>query len=290
MLQLTEIKSMDELIGRMAPLAAESPTYQKLAQYIEGNYLRIIFMTAEEAASQSGVSQGSVSRFCIALGYRGYNDFLKSLQKVVSDEITAPQRLVFSNSSSIHTDDIAAKEAANICALNDIMAGEAYEKMVKVIVGTPKLIIMSARVSATLLPYMKYILDKMRDNVEVITPESEQWEKLYLKDAADTAIISIGFPRYSRKLVEKLKEAKELGFSIYSITDSRLSPLVTLSEETVFVPVTISSVFDIYSTPMAFINLMLRDASKNIPCIEKRFDKIEEYDEKQGTYYKPGRE
>lgn len=41
----------------MIDIASDSPTYEKLAHYIE-NYLRIIFMTAGELAKEAGISRG----------------------------------------------------------------------------------------------------------------------------------------------------------------------------------------------------------------------------------------
>lgn len=284
-MQNSELKSIGELIQKMACLASESPIYEKLAHYIERNYLRIIFMTAEETAVNSGVSQGSVSRFCITLGYKGYNDFLRNLQKVVSEEITAPQRYIYTTSTNGQANDIIEKEARNISALNEILKGDSYEQLLKTIIESEKLVLLSARMSATLLPYMKYIIDKMRDNVEVIIPESTEWDRFFLKDPMKTAIIVVGFPRYSKVLLNKLKEVKELGFPIHLITDSRLSSFVPFATNSIFVPITVSSIFDLYSTPMAFINLMLRDAAKNIPNLDKRLAIIESYDKDTHAFY-----
>lgn len=285
-MESTELNNIEELIEKMACLALESAIYEKLAYYIEQNYLKIIFMTAEETAKKSGVSQGSVSRFCMALGYKGYNDFLRTLQKVVSEEITAPQRYFYTTSGGGQANDIAKKEARNLAALTEILQGESYEKFLDVLVKSEKLVLLSARMSATLLPYMKYILDKMRDNVELILPESVKWERFHLKDPKKTSVITIGFPRYAQVLLDKLEEVKKAGFPIYALTDRRLSPLVPLATTVIYVPITVSSIFDLYSTPLAFINLMLRDASKKIPSLDKRLAAIESYDKEHQVFYK----
>lgn len=285
-MQSRELNNIEELIQKMAAISTESTTYQKLAYYIEQNYLRIIFMTAEETAVNSGVSQGTVSRFCMALGYKGYNDFLRNLQKVVSEDITAPQRYFYTTTSEGHINDIVAKEARNLGALIEILQGDVYDKLLEAIVCSEELVLISARMSATLLPYMKYILDKMRDKVEIVVPESQEWERFYLRDPKKTAIIAIGFPRYSQALIDKLNEVKEEGFEIYAITDRRLSPVAAIATTSIFVPITVSSIFDLYSTPMAFINLMLRDASKKIPSLDKRLAAIERYDKEHKIFYK----
>lgn len=174
----------------------------------------------------------------------------------------------------------------NINELTSIMKGDSYEALLKAVVTSKELILLSSRMSATLLPYMKYILDKMRDGVLAVTPETTACDMLHFKDPQNIAIIAVGFPRYSTNLLDKMKELRKSGFTIYSITDSRLSPMVGLSHEVIYIPVTTSSIFDMYSTPMAFINLMLRDASKEISLLDSRLKTLEEYEEEKGVYYR----
>ena len=280
-----EIHDMESLIDKMLKISADSAVYKKIAAYIEQYHMQIIFMTAGELASKLAVSQGSVSKFCMALGYRGYADFLRNLQKFVGKGITAPERFSYTSASADHTNDVIEKEVENIRSLKEITKGEDYEKLVTALVEADEVILLSARMSATLLPYMKYVLDKLRDKVHVITPESMEWNYLQVNYRTDrTAVIAIGLPRYPRILIEKLKELKKEGYQIYAVTDSRFSPLCEYACAKIYISTTVSSIFDIYSTPMAFINLMLTDVSKKIPDMQERLAKIENYDNYHKTY------
>lgn len=281
-----EIVDMESLVNRMLVVSADSPVYKKIAAYIEQFYMQIIFMTAGELASKLSVSQGSVSKFCIALGYRGYADFLRSLQKFVGKEITAPERFHYTSASMHHTDDVIEREIENLRTLKEITAEEEYERLVDAIANADELVLLSARMSATLLPYMRYMLDKLRDNVRLITPDKNDWDYFHVKFKKErTMVIALGLPRYPRVLVEKLRELKEEGYTIGVITDSRFSPLCEYADICIFIPTTVASVFDIYSTPMAFINLLITDVAKKLPDMEERLAKIEQYDNKKKTYY-----
>jgi DNA-binding MurR/RpiR family transcriptional regulator len=157
------------------------------------------------------------------------------------------------------------------------------------LVSDKDLFIISARMSATLIPYMRYILCKMRDSVYEITPDSITWDTINLRNPKKTEIFAIAFPRYPRILVSKIKNLHESGFHISAITNSQLSPIIPFCDNVMDVPITVSSIFDIYSTPMAFINLMLRDAAKKIPSLEERLNRIEKNEEESGAYYKRGK-
>lgn len=275
-----------ELLQKIWTVAKDSPAYEKLAKYIERNYLRIMFMTAEETAACVGVSQGTVSRFCIAMGYKGFNDFIRTLQHVVSRELTAPVRLeLTADKMSQAGADLLNKEAANIVNLASVMSNPEYDALVDLVVEASQLILVSARLSATLLPYMEYILNKIRGNNIVATPETKEWDRLHMYDPKKAGVIAVGFPRYSSVLLKKLQEIREYGMKICVITDSRFSPLAELADHAVFIPLTVSSIIDMYSTPMAFINLLLRDASMKMPGLDERIHRLEKYDIEHGMYY-----
>ena len=284
--KVTEIKDMEGLVNRMLVVSADSTVYKKIAAYIEQYYMQSIFMTAGELALQLSVSQGSVSKFCIALGYRGYADFLRNLQKFVGKEITAPERYHYTSVSTHHTDDVIEREIENLRTLKEITAGADYHKLVDTIVNAEEIVLLSARMSATLLPYMRYTLDKLRDNVRLVTPDGNDWDYFQVKYKKERVrVIAMGLPRYPRVLVEKVKELRKDGYKIDVITDSRFSPLCKYADTKVFIPTTVASVFDLYSTPMAFINLLITDVSKQLPEMEERLAKIEQIDNQQKIYF-----
>jgi DNA-binding MurR/RpiR family transcriptional regulator len=281
-------KELKNLLQKMIYIANDSPTYEKLAHYIEKNYLRIIFMTAGELANEANISQGSVSRFCMALGYHGFNDFLRSLQKFVSEEITAPQRLQYisQNKSNNKIRNILNMEHKNIDELESILCQPSYTELVRKIVAAKEIVLLSARMSATLLPYICYILNKIRNDVVQVSPGNPLWDTLDLRDPKATLIFTIAFPRYPNVLVNKLQELKGEGFSIAAITDSIISPISYIADPIINVPITISSIFDIYSTPMMFLNLLLRDVAKRIDGLDQRLNKLEKMESLNNIYYK----
>lgn len=282
------IETFEQLTIMLKYVADSSPTYKKIAIYINDNYLQIVFMTTNELAEQVGVSQGSISRFFMALGYRGYNDFLQNLQNIVSKELTAPKRLQFSEEHSIkgkYMHSIFDNELANMEKLGTIIETPAYQQLVNVIADNKPLILLSARMSATIVPYISYILHKMRNDVSSYTPASPQWDTIELLNPEKVNIITVMFPRYPRLLVEKAQRLHKKGFNIYGITDSEFSPLIECSKQAVCVPLTVSSIFDIYSTPMIFLNILLRDAAQKLPAISERMEAVERAELENNVYY-----
>lgn len=281
-----EVKTFDELKQRLSSSSQESNVYKKLGCFIEDNLTEIIFMTAGEIAASANVSQGSVTRFCNSLGYRGYNDFLRSLQVFIREEITAPQRLQYTLQDGSSISEIIDMEYSNMKQLEAVLKSPAYESMVDALVNAKEIILLSSRMSATVLPHIFYILNKIRDGVEIVNAESHKWNTLNLKNTKDVLVFTIMFPRYPNHLIEKLKELNELGFAITGVTDRITSPLFKLGKPVIDIPITSSSIFDIYSTPMLFFNLLLRDVAKKMEGLDERLDKLESYEKAKNIYYK----
>lgn len=280
-----EIKNFEELKQRLSLISHKSTVYKKLGFFIENNLTKIIFMTAGEIAQLSNVSQGSVTRFCNSLGYKGYNDFLRSLQFFIRQEITTPQRLHYTFQDN-NISEIINMEYNNMRQLENVLKSHAYENLVDKIAGAKEVILLSSRISATLLPHIYYLLNKIRDGVECVTPESNKWDTLHIKNKKDVQIVAIMFPRYPNNLIDKLKELKEMGFSVAAITDRIMSPAFNLAKPVIRISLTSTSIFDIYSTPMLFFNLLLKDVTKEIKGLDDRLSKLEEYDRVQNIYYK----
>lgn len=246
----------------------------------------MIFLTASELAEQMGVSQGSVSRFFMTLGYSGYNGFLHNLQEVVSQQLTAPQRLIYSQ--KVGTTDVQnaviAREVENITLVDSLVTTTEYQALVKMLCQPQPLVLLSARMSATLLPYLEYVLHKMRSDVRVAVPGTQPWDLLGV--AADKPnVLVVAFPRYANDLIRKCAQLAEQGMDLYVVTDSRLSPVVEFAKEVLFVPVTTASLFDVYSTPLLLFNLLLRDVANNLPQLTTRMEAVEAQEQLDNVYF-----
>ena len=283
----TEFSSIDELMAMLLKVSKESATYQKIALYIEKNYLRVIFMTASELAEQMKVSQGSVSRFFMAMGYQGYNGFLRNLQQIVTKQLTAPQRLQYSKEKHDPMGSAIEAEIANLEAVVPLLKEAGSQRIMEAIASQKPLVLLSARMSATLLPYMSYILQKLRNDVEVVTPDRQEWGTLSLRNPEDVNILVVAYPRYANELLKQCQRLHDKGFNLLVITDSRLSPFASMASAAAFTPITTASLFDMYSTPMAYINLLLREAAKNIKGLDDRIEAIEELEKKDNVYFNP---
>lgn len=275
------------LLERMNHVADLSKTNEKLAAYINQNYMKIIFMTAGQLADAAGTSQGSVTRFCINLNFRGYNDFLRYLRQCVSKEITLPDRLQYTTQQNDGVEEILQTEHQNIDEVGKILQTPDYQKLKERVCRAKKLVLISARMSATLLPYTFYLLNKIRNGVSQVTPNSPMWDTVGFMNPKETFILTFVFPRYANILIEKLQELKAQGFDMVLLTDVNFPYIKGLESNFIRIPTTVHSIFDIYSAPILFINLFIRDIAKESKNLKNRLDKLEKMESEKKIYYKP---
>ena len=65
----------------------------RIARYIMENADKASYMTASKLGQKAGVSESTVVRFALELGYEGYPEMRKALQEVIRSRLTSVQRM-----------------------------------------------------------------------------------------------------------------------------------------------------------------------------------------------------
>lgn len=272
---------------------ASSDVNRLIMAYVQENYTRVPFMSASELASQVGVSQASVTRFASALGFSGYGEWSKEMQRLLRMELTAADRLWFAQHPSLDSEDdigdrVLRSEYLHLQQIEETVASPAFLALATQLATARRVIFVSARASATLIPYVHYFLSKVRPEVYAAVPGDTLWERLLAENPEDTLIVAIAFPRYPNALVDRVQRLVNAGFSVAAITDHPSSPFAQVAHPSVYVPVATASLFDSYATPITVFNLLIRRISQFTPELSKaRLLQIETIDREHQVYYRP---
>ena len=85
----------------LAVLQEKMPEFSKgqrrIAQYISETYDKAAFMTANRLGKAVGVSESTVVRFAVDLGFDGYPSMQKAMQEMVLNRLTSVQRIEVAN-------------------------------------------------------------------------------------------------------------------------------------------------------------------------------------------------
>ena len=78
-------------------LQEKEPTFSKgqkrIARYLSESYDKAAFMTAARLGAVVGVSESTVVRFAVSLGFDGYPSMQKAMREMVLNRLTSVQRM-----------------------------------------------------------------------------------------------------------------------------------------------------------------------------------------------------
>jgi len=270
-----------------------------LANFVVQNYRRVAFMTARQLAQECGVSESTVMRFVTTLGYTGYPDFLRTLQGIVNNELTAVERLEITpqgkeergrlrrRSNERLVRKIILKEIENLKGLHNQLSEEEFDRAVEEIIKAKRVIIIGFRVSASLVIYFGYILKKVKEMVFVITHGGSTVYDQIGSLEKDSLIVAICFRRYPSELIDVMRYCKNRGLRILAITDSMVSPVAAMADLIQVVEYAGESFVDNFAAPICFINgLIAETAMRNKKKSLSMLNKLEKIAEEQKIYFR----
>ena len=264
---------------------------KRIASFILESYDKAAFMTASKLGKKVNVSESTVVRFAAELGYDGYPDMQRSLQKMIRNRLTSVQRIEVTN------DRLGDQDLLSMVLQSDIekirltleeLDRDSFEKAVDAIVSARKLYIIGVRSCAAMATFMSFYFNLIFDNVVKVsaTPASEVFESL-LRVGEGDVVIGVSFPRYSSRTVQAMNFARSRGATTIAITDSEVSPLSPISTYTLKARSDMASFVDSLVAPLSLINALLVAVSrKKNDDLANTFEDLEKIWEEYGVYEK----
>ena len=264
---------------------------KRIASFILESYDKAAFMTASKLGKKVNVSESTVVRFAAELGYDGYPDMQRSLQKMIRNRLTSVQRIEVTN------DRLGDQDLLSMVLQSDIekirltleeLDRDSFEKAVDAIVSARKLYIIGVRSCAAMATFMSFYFNLIFDNVVKVsaTTASEVFESL-LRVGEGDVVIGVSFPRYSSRTVQAMNFARSRGATTIAITDSEVSPLSPISTYTLKARSDMASFVDSLVAPHSLINALLVAVSrKKNDYLANTFEYLEKIWEEYGVYEK----
>ncbi len=282
----------DNLITLLETKMSSFSKGQKLiANFLITNYDKAAYMTASKLGALVGVSESTVVRFAIELGYDGYPELQRSLQELIRTKLTFNQRIEVTN-KRIGNGDLLEKvllsDVDKIRTTLENISRTDFENAVEKIIAAKHIYILGARSSASLSNFLFFNLNLIFDNVRYVqtTSGSEIFEHILPISEGDV-MIAISFPRYTSRIINAVDYAREVGASVVALTDNKNSPIATKATEVLIAQSDMASFVDSLVAPMSVLNaLIVAISRKKQSEINKRFDKLERIWEEYDVYAK----
>ena len=241
------------------------PTFSKsqklISKYIIENYDKAAYMTASKLGATVNVSESTVVRYAIELGFEGYPEFQHSLQEIVRTRLTTFQRMEVTNSLIGDGDVLAKVLMSDIDKIKRTLEGidrAAFANAVGKIIQAHNIYILGLGSASVLARALNLNLRMMFDNVRLIlaSSASEIYEQMMSVGNGDV-VVALSFPRYSKKAIGAVNFARNSGADVIAITDSPVSPIASLSGITLYAKSDMASFADSLAAPLSVINAIV---------------------------------
>ena len=264
---------------------------RKIAAYLTEYYDKAAFMTASRLGKAVGISESTVVRFAVELGYDGYPSMQKAMQEMVLNRLTSVQRIGVANDRMADQDVLATvlqADADKLRQTNETVDRDSFRAAVQAILGARRIYLLGVRSASVLVNFLGYYLNYMFDNVHIITASgtSEIFEKL-VNVSQEDVVIAFSFPRYSASTVKGVQYCHSVGAKVIGLTNSNLSPLGQVSDYVLVAKSVMVSLVDSLVAPLSVVNaLIVALAAGREQELEKTFNTLEKVWEEYHVYEK----
>ena len=264
-----------------------------IATYILEHYEKAAYLTASKMGKLVGVSESTVVRFAIELGYQGYPDFQHSLQEIIRNRLTSFQRIEVTNSligEGNVLDKVLLSDAEKLRRTMEEIDHRSFEEAVDRIVAANTIYIIGVRSSSALAGFLNYNFRMIFDHVKFVqtTSGSEMFEQIMRIREGDV-MIAISFPRYSKRIINAVEYARSKNADVVALTDSKLSPIAAHANQLLIAQSDMASFVDSLVAPLSIINAMVAavarkkqdELTERLRALEEVWEQYDVYDTKQ---------
>jgi len=268
---------------------AMSKGHKKITDYIREHMDEAAFMTAAKLGQAVGVSESTVVRYAMSLGFEGYPEFMQALSQLLRGRLTNFDRIDGRYSSEPGSKLVESVIENDIRRLSETMVlvdKDAFEAAMDLISNAGSIYIVGIRQEAPLAAFLGFYLNIMFANVHLIQTSSmsELFEQM-LGIGEQDVLIGISFPRYSVRALKAMEFANSRRAAVIALTDGRHSPVNMYSSVNLFARTGSLSIVDSMVAPLSLINALVvgltmkrRDkVTQNLKLLEEIWDDYQVY-------------
>ena len=208
---------------------------KRLGHYLQNDSTALLHSNVNDLAQAVGVSNSTVVRFAKSLGYKGFPEFKREIQKEMRRKLRAADRMEETFAQLGGGENILAKLITrDIQLLQETLQAVSYpdfHKAVELILGARKVFLIGLNASMALAYLLHFRLVRVKKDTHWIflTGGTSLLEQLAFMESADV-LISIDFLQVPREIQTALQHAKKMGVPILGITDFPSSPIAKAAD------------------------------------------------------------
>ncbi|MFJ1548398.1 MurR/RpiR family transcriptional regulator [Streptomyces sp. NPDC088246] len=253
-----------------------TPTQRRIAHSMVRRAAEVPFLSSVELAELAGVSQPSVTRFAVALGFDGY----PALRRYLRDVAPGPAEPGEGAGERAYNEyqQAVLGEIENLQHLAELLADPGpVERAGRLLAASRPLPVLGLRAASSQARGFGYFAAKVHPDVRVLDEGGSMLHDRIdaARRAGATALICFALPRHPKEVVDALAYAQEQGLTVVSVADSPFAPVAKHSDLLIPAAVGTGLAFDTACAPMLLGRVLLEAMCDDLPDAQAR---LEEFD------------
>lgn len=202
---------------------------RRLGRYLKNDSSALLVSNVNDLAQAVGVSKATVVRFAKTMGYAGFPEFKRDIQKEMRRKLRAADRMKETFAELGDDENIFGKLIKRDIQLLQELQSASYsdfQEAVELILNARKVYLIGLNASTALAYILYFRLMRVKKEAHwiVMTGGTSLVEQLaFMKP--DDALIAIDFVEVPREVQTALQHAEKIGTPILGITDFPSSPI-----------------------------------------------------------------
>lgn len=147
-----------------------SKSHKLIGRFIIDHSDKAMNLIATRLGEEIGVSESTVVRFAIELGFRGYPELQKALRNHIKTKLSSVHRIDASD-TTLGKDvlrDVMSADFENLKASLELINRNVFENTSETILNAKSVYIVGVRSASMLANFLYYYLDLIMDNVHLV--------------------------------------------------------------------------------------------------------------------------
>ncbi|WP_207930494.1 MurR/RpiR family transcriptional regulator [Streptomyces hainanensis] len=246
-----------------------TPTQRRIAHCLVRRAEEAPFLSSVELAELAGVSQPSVTRFAVALGFDGYPALRRRLRERAREAGEPADRR-----GNVYQRAVLAEIEQLRRLAAELSDPTRIEEAGRRLAASRPLPVLGLRAAAAEARGFAYFAAKVHPEVRLLDEGGSMLaDRLDAAVAAGaSALLCFVLPRYPREVAEALDAARAAGLRVVMVTDSALTPVAHSDDLLLTAPVSTALSFDTACAPTLLGRTVLEAMCDALPDAQARLD------------------
>ncbi len=240
-----------------------SPQLQEAARWVIDHPADVALLTTREQARRAGVAPATMTRLAQRIGLKGYDEIRKLYAEAVRRrpesfraraEELLQRRDTEGDAALVH--DVLSSLAHHLQGLTSPESIERFTAAAKLIAGAERVFCLGLRSSFAVAYIFHYVRSLFGASSVLVDGAGGTGVDLLRTIGSADVMLAISVKPYTRHTVHAARYSRARGVRIVAVTDSEMSPLAALAQETLIVRTETPSFFHTMAPAFAAVECL----------------------------------